>query len=176
MTTIQELDNIYNNETLSIYNKKRSIMTEGFRLIQDNETSLEIKQPLINHCRDLLLKCLHNECFTDDTDNKLTYLLHTLPAEKIDLSIIDEFDYNEWNLLNSLIDTEFESTFSFYGLILYMRKYIGNTISHYTPAYFLMISAIFENRNISENRIATIKNTYKKYTSNTAYPKVVKFI
>lgn len=176
MTTIQELDNIYNDESLSIYNKKRSIITEGRRLIQDRESSQESKQPLIDHCRDLLLKCLHEECFTDATDNKLTYLLHTLPAEKIDLSIINEFDYNEWNLLNSFIDTKFESKLSFYSLVLYMRKYIGNTISHYTPAYFLMISAIFENRNVTENRIAAIKNTYKKYTSNTAYPKVVKFI
>lgn len=171
--TIQELDNIYNDNSLSIYNKKRSIITEGIKLMRDGELQNTL---LIDHCRDLLLKCLHEECFTDDTNNKLTYLMHTIPAEKIDLSIINEFDYKEWDLLNSFIDTDFESKLSFYSLVLYMRKYIGNTVSHYTPAYFLMISAIFENRNVTENRIATIKNTYKKYTSNTAYPKVVKFI
>ena len=71
---------------------------------------------------------------------------------------------------------EINDKMTFLGLVLIMRKYIGNTNSYITPRHFYLASAVYESQDLETNKLASIKNLYKKYCSGIAHPKVTKFI
>ena len=79
-------------------------------------------------------------------------------------------------IFDEAADEKINDTMTFWGLVLLMRHYIGNTNSYITPRHFYLASAVYESQDLEINRLAGIKNLYKKYCSGSAHPKVIKFI
>lgn len=163
---------IFNNESLSIYDKKRELVRKGFALIDNYEEykgDAEVKL-----CKNYILELINGEVFNDNEESLRQLIIRR--SDKFDNAIIEKYTDNEWSLIDSFADEKINDKMTFLGLVLIMRKYIGNTNSYITPRHFYLASAVYESQDLETNKLASIKNLYKKYCSGIAHPKVTKFI
>ena len=164
---------IFDNESLSIYDKKRQLVRKVLSL-RDNldDQNPDISQ--IELCKDYLLELIDNEVFNSNKES-LRQLIIRRP-DKFDNAVIEKYTDNEWTLIDSFADEKINDKITFWGLVLLMRNYIGNTRSYITPRHFYLASAVYECQDLKDNKLASVKNLYKKYCSGSAHTKVTKFI
>ena len=173
---LQHLADIMNDSETTLYSKKRDLIREGLRVIDADEFELEDKITHSNDVRDKLLVLFEQEQYgNENPENKILYIINNSSDEEMDKGIIAKFSQEEWDHIDSLLDTSVDENIKLWSLIIMMRNYLGNTRTKYAPSMFLLLSAVFLHKDDDENRIAGIRSTYKKYVKQDAHFKISKF-
>lgn len=168
--SIELLHEIKNNETLNIYEKKKSIITLG----QNVDTFTDSSEG-VHLAKNMLLDLIELETFKGAENKSLRQLIITR-SDKFDNSILEKFTDNEWSLIDDMANDKINEFLTYWGLILLMTKHIGRTNSYVTPRHFFLASAVYESKDLAQNKLASIKSLYKKYSTGISRPKITKFI
>lgn len=169
--TLETIQETFNDNSLSIYDKKRNLISSGkaiFTYNRENNISPEenVNDERLIFLRDCLLKIIKDEVNREDERRPLYSVIELADEKYIDKSILNDFTFEEWVLLDSMIDESVEQKFSLVGLLQLMRRKIGNTKTSFRPGQFILIKCIQEFRN-GTDRLSAIKNLYKSYCNGS---------
>ena len=103
---LQHLADIMNDSETTLYSKKRDLIREGLRVIEADEFEHEDKITHSNDVRDKLLVLFEQEQYGDENpENKILHIINKSSDEEMDKEIIAKFSQEEWDHIDSLLDT-----------------------------------------------------------------------
>lgn len=169
--TLETIQETFSDSSLSIYDKKRSLIRFIKEIITENFNNnipavTTNKDSRMIFLRDCLLKIIKDEINREDERRPLYSVIELADEKYIDKSILNDFTFEEWTLLDSMIDESVETKFTCYGILELMRRKIGNTKTSFRPCQYILVKCMLEFRN-GTDRLSAIKNLYKSYCNGS---------